>query len=177
MFFGVDPSDKNPEQLAKAVKRAYRLAVLKHHPDRGGNPEDFRKIQDAYDAFKKHIGNPKTNPLRRPIAYIFFAFRDFVCSEHRFSDAGLDALAYNDEEIAWLVHFLNVGIGAGFLIESQVGGYLLAFMDSKITLPRFYRAFALKYLSKNDAMYKQIELMFSKQFPWNYELLRDKIKF
>jgi len=35
----------------------------------------------------------------------------------------------------------------------------------------------LKYLSKNDAMYKQIELMFSKQFPWNYELLRDKIVF
>ena len=176
IFFDIDPSGKTPEELAKAVKKAYRKAVLKYHPDRGGNPEEFRKVQNTYDAFKKYLEHFKPNPRRRPISYIFFAFRDFVCAEKHFTDITLDALAHTDEEIGWLIHFLNVGIGAGFIVEKG-RGYELAFMDTKITLPRFYRAFALKWLSKSDPTYKQIELMFSKEFPWNYELLKERIRF
>lgn len=32
-----------------AVKKAYRSLAMKHHPDKGGKPEDFRKIQGAYE--------------------------------------------------------------------------------------------------------------------------------
>lgn len=31
------------------VKRAYRKLAMKHHPDKGGDPEQFKKIQGAYD--------------------------------------------------------------------------------------------------------------------------------
>lgn len=31
------------------IKRAYRKRALKLHPDRGGNPEDFKRMKDAYD--------------------------------------------------------------------------------------------------------------------------------
>jgi len=31
------------------IKRAYRKLAMKHHPDRGGNPEEFAKVQEAYD--------------------------------------------------------------------------------------------------------------------------------
>ena len=33
---------------AKDIKQAYRKAVLKHHPDKGGNPDTFKEIQSAY---------------------------------------------------------------------------------------------------------------------------------
>ena len=29
----------------KDIKKAYKKATLKHHPDKGGNPEEFKKIQ------------------------------------------------------------------------------------------------------------------------------------
>ena len=33
----------------KDIKKAYKKATLKHHPDKGGNPEEFKKIQQAYE--------------------------------------------------------------------------------------------------------------------------------
>ena len=31
------------------IKKAYHKLALKHHPDKGGNAEKFRKIQMAYE--------------------------------------------------------------------------------------------------------------------------------
>jgi len=31
------------------IKQAYRRLVMKHHPDRGGDAEDFKPIQEAHD--------------------------------------------------------------------------------------------------------------------------------
>jgi len=31
------------------VKKSYRKLVMKHHPDKGGDPEQFKKIQGAYE--------------------------------------------------------------------------------------------------------------------------------
>ena len=31
------------------IKKAYRKLAIKHHPDKGGDPEQFKKISVAYD--------------------------------------------------------------------------------------------------------------------------------
>jgi DnaJ-class molecular chaperone len=41
-----------------AVKKAYKKLAMKHHPDKGGDPEQFKKIQSAYDKIIK--GEPET---------------------------------------------------------------------------------------------------------------------
>lgn len=46
--------DASPEE----IKKAYRKLAIKHHPDRGGDEEEFKKINEAYsvlsDPERKH---------------------------------------------------------------------------------------------------------------------------
>ena len=37
------------------MKKAYRKSVMKAHPDKGGTPELFRKIREAWDYFKNYL--------------------------------------------------------------------------------------------------------------------------
>ena len=39
----------NPPKTLKQIKKQYRLLCLKHHPDKGGNSQDFIKITDSYN--------------------------------------------------------------------------------------------------------------------------------
>ena len=34
------------------IKRAYKKLAIKHHPDKGGDHEQFKKINEAYDTLK-----------------------------------------------------------------------------------------------------------------------------
>lgn len=45
-----DLSDQNIRDL---VKSQHRALVIIHHPDKGGNPERFKEIQDAFDRLKE----------------------------------------------------------------------------------------------------------------------------
>lgn len=44
---------KNASQ--EEIKQSYKKLILKHHPDKGGNEEEFKKIQEAYEI----LGNPE----------------------------------------------------------------------------------------------------------------------
>ena len=40
--------DRNADE--RTLKKNYRIQALKHHPDKGGSPEHFAKISEAYEA-------------------------------------------------------------------------------------------------------------------------------
>lgn len=46
-FLGVAPGDSD-----EAIKKAYRRLALKHHPDKNGDPEKFRKLTEVYEVLK-----------------------------------------------------------------------------------------------------------------------------
>ncbi|WP_206108020.1 J domain-containing protein [Paludisphaera soli] len=48
------PRDASPEE----VKRRHREPAKEHHPDRGGDPEEFRRFREAYEAAMKPRGRP-----------------------------------------------------------------------------------------------------------------------
>jgi DnaJ-class molecular chaperone len=39
----------------KSIKNAYRKLASRHHPDKGGDPEQFKKVQEAWDV----LGDPQ----------------------------------------------------------------------------------------------------------------------
>jgi DnaJ-class molecular chaperone len=41
------------------IKKAYKNKVKIHHPDKGGNPENFNNIKNAYDI----LSDPKTRKI------------------------------------------------------------------------------------------------------------------
>jgi DnaJ-class molecular chaperone len=53
-ILGVQPGASEDE-----IKRAYRKKAMKHHPDKGGDPEEFKKIQGAYDRLTKPEQEPQ----------------------------------------------------------------------------------------------------------------------
>jgi len=68
-FYGYDQNNSNQEPLDREypysvfglkrsasdddMKKAYRKAVLKAHPDRGGTNELFRKVREAWEYFTR----------------------------------------------------------------------------------------------------------------------------
>jgi len=47
--------DNTVQPTEKSLKTAFRKAAMKHHPDRGGDPEVFKKIKESYESLKEHI--------------------------------------------------------------------------------------------------------------------------
>ena len=53
---GIQNGSGSKENKNKNGKKIYRMATVKLHPDKGGNPESFKKLGKAYNKFKKNIG-------------------------------------------------------------------------------------------------------------------------
>ena len=49
------PDDASADDL----KRAYRSRALVTHPDRGGDPAEFRRLQRAYEVAQGRVGRPR----------------------------------------------------------------------------------------------------------------------
>lgn len=62
------PRNASPEE----IKKAYKKKSMQHHPDRGGNQDDFIKVQSAYEVLSNSdkrdaYDHPhQANPFRQP---------------------------------------------------------------------------------------------------------------
>ena len=63
------------------IKKAYKKASMQHHPDRGGNSNEFVKIQEAYEtlrdpAKKQQYDNPQPQQQHHPFGQQHQSFED-----------------------------------------------------------------------------------------------------
>lgn len=48
-----------PTATPDEIRAAFRRLAMKHHPDRGGDPEEFQKIKAAYERLSKPARCPE----------------------------------------------------------------------------------------------------------------------
>ena len=58
------------------IKKAYRKLSLRHHPDRGGNAEEFKKINEAYSTLgdktkRQQYNMQRSNPYSSASIIVF----------------------------------------------------------------------------------------------------------
>jgi hypothetical protein len=54
----IDRKELDSHDLDKVLKKAYRQQAKRHHPDRGGKPDAFRRLQKAYETLMEWAENP-----------------------------------------------------------------------------------------------------------------------
>jgi hypothetical protein len=54
----IDRKELDSHDLDKLLKKAYRQQAKRHHPDRGGKPDAFRRLQKAYETLMEWAENP-----------------------------------------------------------------------------------------------------------------------
>ena len=60
----IERRDLDSPDLDRIVKKAYRQQALRHHPDRGGTPDAFRRLQKAYEALMDWAEHPSFTSRR-----------------------------------------------------------------------------------------------------------------
>jgi len=82
----LDVLDLQPNELNAVIKKAYKRLSLQHHPDRGGNNEEFQKINNARDGLIRLFnlsGNGRRKIHKSPwIIYVKQVQKKYKCSYH-----------------------------------------------------------------------------------------------
>ena len=65
-IFGLKMSD-NP--TTSQINRAYRKTCLKCHPDKGGDPNEFKKVQEAYEILLSKLEEEEEEKLYKTVHY------------------------------------------------------------------------------------------------------------
>ena len=68
----------NIKIIWKVIEKAFRRAALKSHPDKGGDPVVFKKLNDAYNKLIGHIQKVRKKIILFVQCY-FFAALIFKC--------------------------------------------------------------------------------------------------
>ena len=123
----------SPQADAKEIKRAYRKLAGKHHPDKGGDEAEFKKIQNAYETlsdpqkrqqydnpnpFEQFEGDPfgQGNPFGDIFADIFGQRRTRQPRPQRNPDGVIDIQVSLEEVFVGTEKLLDTGYGKFKLI-------------------------------------------------------------
>ena len=149
-LFKVSKLDSS-EIVLKKAKKTYRQLCNKYHPDKGGDTEDFQKLQQAWIQLQEYCR--KTSKVNSPLVTeeedtIFIFFRRFIRKLKKQEGSHFDTALFvrdvdpkNPEELEITMEWVRIARDLNYLDHEGVVDYV----PTGITLARFLMAHALKY--------------------------------
>jgi curved DNA-binding protein CbpA len=77
-YYSLLSLDKTEELTTSSLNKAYRKAALKNHPDKGGNVDAFKKVQEAFEILQSKLAEEEQSKFYKNIG--FSADIEKVCS-------------------------------------------------------------------------------------------------
>lgn len=121
------PTPRTAQTTQEDVKRAYRVALLKHHPDKRTNGSlqvstMLNKNKPSIDAIKAAYATLSDTKLRREYDRELLLLRDSTRKQESFHSAeevvDLDDLTFDEEEGVWY-RACRCGEERGFVVTEQ----------------------------------------------------------
>jgi curved DNA-binding protein CbpA len=68
-YYALLSLDKTEELTTSALNKAYRKAALKNHPDKGGNVDAFKKVQEAFEILQSKLAEEEQSKFYKTIGF------------------------------------------------------------------------------------------------------------
>ena len=142
------------------IRKAYKAKSMQHHPDRGGDEEKFKEINEAYSALKDPnkkaaYDNPQpqfnfntSNPFNGGFEDMFGAFG--------FGHPGRRQQRNQDVIIAYTIDFKDVFTGAPVSIQYKLPSGQVEYLDAAIP-PGVNHGSSIRYAGLGDNSIPQLE--------------------
>lgn len=138
------------------IKKAYRKLCMVHHPDKGGNPNKFLKIKEAYEALSVFDPNKTHNIHHEEIVYS----ADLLRKEYIPFTGSLDYMyILNGISLAY-IQFKGEVLESWILSDCNFKSFII----SKKTLIKCNYSFTITFVTKNATI---IEHSYSYKDPRN----------
>ena len=119
----------NKKATDDEIKKAYKKLVVKHHPDKGGDEEKFKEINEAYDTLKDHekryiYDNPQPE------------FNQYQRSNHQQQDIhDIFDTFFNFQQPHYQQRNPDSTVRVTISLEESIYGTQRTVGDSKLTIP------------------------------------------
>jgi len=90
-YYSILGVDRNAS--ADDIRKAYKKQSMKHHPDRGGNEEEFKKVNEAYQILSN---TDKRSAYDNPAPDFSFTSRDFNNGHNPFAGTPFETMFRNN---------------------------------------------------------------------------------
>ena len=128
-YYSILGISKNADE--KAIRKAYKQKSMQHHPDRGGDEEQFKKVNEAYSTLKDPV---KRQQYDNPHTQYNFNSQDFR-GGHPFEDLFRNGFRQprrhgnRDIQVSYTIDLVDCFVGKNITIKYNIPSGRVELLD------------------------------------------------
>ena len=142
------------------LKKAYKKASMQHHPDRGGNEETFKQINEAYSTLKDPVkrqqyDNPQPQQQQHPFGQQRHPFED-IFGGFGFGGQPGRQIRNRDVNIDYVLTFEELFTGKAVNIQYRLPSGKMEILDAAVPAG-VKQGDSVRFANKGDDSFPQVQ--------------------